>query len=155
MILHRTPSAATLNHVLRHRPTRIRANQYDIGLITLAQETALSHFEKSGWVVAHQFYETFDGEHALIHEFEHRYQRELDHRHTTGCLRTASLLLRKQMGRMICTNHGDTSIVQCLAKGITIALGLDGRVAFDTGTQRVIVPVAEIQMGDGGFTSEE
>ena len=50
------------------------------------------------------------------------------------------------MGRMIGTNHRDSSVVKCFAQGITVALGLDGGVTLDTGSQSVIIPVAEIKM---------
>ena len=58
------------------------------------------------------------------------------------------------MGRMVSTDDGDSSIVQCFAQGITIALGLDGWVTLDAGAQSIIVPVAEIQMRDSSLCGD-
>ena len=57
--LHRTPTATTLDNVVRHRPTSIGTDEDNVCLIALTEETALAYLEETGWIMAHQFDETF------------------------------------------------------------------------------------------------
>jgi hypothetical protein len=55
------------------------------------------------------------------------------------------------MWSVVCADNEDTSVIECLAQGFTVALRLDGRIAFDTGATCCIVSITEKEMGDGGF----
>ena len=90
---HRAPTTTALDEVVCHRPARVGTYHHDISLITLTEEATLAHLEKTGRVMTHQFDKTLEREYTLIHKFEHRDERELDHRHTTGSTGTATLLL--------------------------------------------------------------
>ena len=58
---HRAPLALTLDDLLRDGPWGIRSDNGDIGLITLAQETALSDLEQLCGMMTHQLNQSFDG----------------------------------------------------------------------------------------------
>jgi hypothetical protein len=58
------------------------------------------------------------------------------------------------MWGVVCADDCDATIVQSLAEGFTVALCLDGRIAFDTGATCCIVSITEKEMGDGGFGSD-
>ena len=70
--LHRTPTATALDNVVRHCPTSIGTDEDNVCLIALTEETALAYLEETGWIMAHQFDETFKRQYTLIYEFEHR-----------------------------------------------------------------------------------
>ena len=69
---HRTPTTTALDEVVRHRPACIGTDEDDVCLITLTEEATLAYLEETGWIMAHQFDETFKGQYTLIYEFEHR-----------------------------------------------------------------------------------
>ena len=69
---HRTPTATALDDVVRHRPACVGTDEDNVCLISLTEEATLAHFEETGRIMAHQFDETFQGQHTLIYEFEHR-----------------------------------------------------------------------------------
>ena len=58
------------------------------------------------------------------------------------------------MGCMIRTNDSDPPIIKCLAQGITITLGLDGRIALDACAQSRIIPIVEVEMRHSGFCGD-
>ena len=70
--LHRTPTAATLDQVVRHRPACVGAYEDDVCLIPLTEESTLAHLEETGRIMAHQYDETLQRQHTLVYEFEHR-----------------------------------------------------------------------------------
>ena len=145
---HRTPATTTLDQVFGDGPTSVGTNENDIGLISLTEESTIPDLEETGGIMTHEFHETFKRENTLVDEFEHRDKGELDHGHATGGTGTTAFFLREEMGRVVCTNDRDTTIVQGLTQGITIVLCLDGGVALDTGTKGVVVAVGEIEVGD-------
>ena len=149
--LHGTPATTTLDEVFGDCPTCVGTDDDNIGLITLAKETSLTYLEETGRIMTHEFDETFQRENTLIDELEHRDEGELYHGHATGSTHTATLFLREEMGGVVSTYHCDATIVQGLTQGITIALGLDGRVAFDAGAKGVVVAGGEVEVGDGGL----
>ena len=57
--LHRTPTAATLDQVVRHRPACVGTYEDDVCLISLTEEATLTYLEETGRIVTHQFDETF------------------------------------------------------------------------------------------------
>ena len=79
--LHRAPLALALNHLLGHLPWRLRSDNDDICLVSLAKESSLAYLEELGWLMCHQLYHSFDGEHAFVHQLEHGNEGELNHRH--------------------------------------------------------------------------
>lgn len=153
--LHRTPATTTLDQVFGDGPACVRTNHDNIGLITLTEEASLTYLEETGRIVTHELDKTLERENTLVDELEHRDKGELDHGHATGCPDTAALFLREEMGGVVCTNDGDATIAHCLTQGITIALGLDGGVAFDAGAKGTVIPVAEIEVGDGGLSGNK
>ena len=151
---HRTPSTFAQNDFFGYRPSNVRAHEYDICLITFAQEATMAYTKECCWMVAHQFYKSFKRKDTLINEFQHRHQRKLNHRHATGSLGTTSFFLRKQMGGMIRTNNTDSSIIQRLTQRLTITFRLDGWIALDACSKQGIVPVTKVQMRNRSLCSD-
>ena len=79
---HGRPSALALDAVFRHRPRRIRAHNYQVGLVPFADKSALADIEQLRRTVAHKLRHTLNGEHATVYKLKHGYKRELEHRHT-------------------------------------------------------------------------
>ena len=42
--------------------------------IIVPQETALTDMEQTGWIMAHQFNQTFDTDYLFVNKFQHAYQ---------------------------------------------------------------------------------
>lgn len=66
----RTPAALAEDVCLMQSP-RFGADQYKVGLIAGAQETALLDAEEEGWLMAHGIDQAFEREHAFVHQSEH------------------------------------------------------------------------------------
>ena len=145
-----TPATAAFDAILRYRP-RLPTYQGEVGPIAFTDEAAILDVIETGRIVTHQFYDTLQAKHALIRQTQHSRQGELHHRHTAHGFETASLLLAEQMGSMVCGNGADTSVGECLAKGIPVNCRLDGGIAFDASTQRLVVGIREEQMRHTGF----
>lgn len=77
----RTPAAFALDNVVGDCPRIALAHYCEVGLIAFAYESASVDVEKQSRTVAHQFGNTFYGEHSFVYQFEHGQQRELYHRH--------------------------------------------------------------------------
>ena len=69
----RTPATLAEDVCLMQSP-RFGADQYEVGLITRAQETALLDAEEEGWLMAHGIDHAFEREHAFVHQSEHTYE---------------------------------------------------------------------------------
>ena len=123
-------------------------NDDDIGQITLAQETTLLYFEETSRLMSHQLYHPLDGKHALVYQFEHGDQGELNHRHARGSLGATSLLVFPLMGSMVGTYGGDSAVSQSLAQCRAVGQGLDGRVALDERLLGSIIRLGEIEVGN-------
>ena len=82
MTFHRTPSALALNDILCDFPRAFWTYDSDVGTIARTYKTTLTDAKQTGRIMTHQLDQTLDGKHAGIYQFEHRYQRELHHRHT-------------------------------------------------------------------------
>lgn len=146
--LHRTPPALTLNLVASQCPWSMGTNDDDIGLITLAQETTLLYFEETSRLMSHQLYHPLEGKHALVYQFKHGDQGELNHRHARGSLGATSLLVFPLMGSMVGTYGGDSAVSQSLAQCRAVRQGLDGRVALDERLLGSIIRLGEIEVGN-------
>ena len=114
MAFYRTPAALALDNVRGDSPGRMGADHDEVGAIALADKATTLDAKEAGGIVAHQVYQPLQLQYTLVDQFEHRHQRELNHRHTTGSLCTSALFLRQQMGGVVSCHDGNPPVVQGL-----------------------------------------
>ena len=154
MTFHGTPTTLAQYVFAADCPACIGTYDDDVSPIAWTQETAFLHAEKARRIVGHQLYQLLYGEYAVVDHLQHGDQGDLNHGHAACSTGTTSFLLLEQMGSMVSTDGGDTTVGQCLLEGFAVTLSLDGGVTLDACAQTAVVAVAEVQMADGGFAGD-
>ena len=120
--------------------------------MAFAEKPALDDTEQLRRRVANLVHRLFQGQHALVHQFDHHGQRVLHQGQAGRCLEVGRIrLLRQGVGRVIGRDHVQQVLDQGKAQGIAIAAGLDRRVALDQAALGFVIGFIEIQVVDAGL----
>ena len=141
--LEGTPTALAQDALLFDGSGGIGIDKDEVGVIANTYLSASGEAEALGGMLAHQFDNSAQGQHALTAEFEHGQQAVLDAWHAAGRPQGSSLLVAQEVGGVVGGDAEDASVSQSSAQGFAVLNGLDGWIALDACTQSLIILVAE------------